>query len=175
MLNSIFLESYSPLIIVLNSIAGFLLLEKGVITKKIDIIGGFLLFTGLLIYTDRLLKPSLTTIKKILIPVLLGLIYLVYLTIIYLIVKKYDKTKFIFYFLLFGLLIAFGWSVTNDKIDSENTQYVFGSILGILIALFFMIPMHRKKGEIFSLSLVLLSLSLTVLVFSSIVTPVTEI
>lgn len=174
MLNSLFLESYSPLIIVLNSITGFLFLEKGIIRKKLDPIGGFLLLSAFLLYIDRLLKPNLEDTKKILIPVCLGTIYLLYLITLHLITKKYDKIKYLFYVIIFGLFLTLGWSITNDKIDSQNTQYVFGSILGIIIALFILIPVHRKKGETFSLSLVLLSLSLTVLVFSSIKTPITE-
>lgn len=174
MLNSLFLESYSPLIIVLNSVVGFLFLERGIIRKKIDLIGGILLLSSFLLYIDRLLKPNLEYAKKVLIPVCLGTIYIFYLIYLYLVMKKYHQIKFLFYIVIFGLFLTLGWAITNDKVDSQNTQYVFGSILGIIISLFILIPIHRKKGEVFSLSLVLLSFSLTVLVFSSISTPVTN-
>jgi hypothetical protein len=174
MLNSIFLESYAPLIIIFNVIFGFNIIERNLIKKKLDPIGIFLLFTGLLIYLDRLLKPDIDKTKTIIIPVSLSIVFVSYILQSSSIIYKFERLKYLFYILFVSFFFVLGWGITSEGLYSENTQYVFASIFFFLLSILIMIPIHRKKGEIFSFSLLLLSLSFTVLIFTSIKIPITQ-
>ena len=172
MLNSIFLENYAPLIIPFNTVCGILLSEKGIIYNNIDLIGIFLLLTGFLLFFDRLYKSSLTGTKKIMLPVSLFLVLGSYLSIVVISIYKYEKTKLFFYLLFTAFFLTLGWVITDDSISSTNTQYVFFSILGICGTLLYLIPKYRDSGEVFTYSLPLLTVFFTILVFSTISTPI---
>ncbi len=173
MLNSIFLENYAPLIIPFNTVCGILLSEKGIVYNNIDLIGLFLLITGFLLFFDRLYKSSLSGTKKIMLPISLFLVLGSYYSIVLINIYKYEKIKLFFYLLFFGFFLTLGWVITNDDISSTNTQYVFFSILGICGTLLYLIPKYRNSGEVFTYSLPLLTVFFTILVFSSISTPIT--
>ena len=173
MLNSIFLENYAPLIIPFNTVCGILLSEKGVLYRNFDLIGIFLLITGFLLFFDRLYKNSLTGAKKVMLPVSLFLVLGSYLSIVFITIYKYDKIKLFFYLVFIAFFLTLGWVITNDNISSTNTQYVFFSILGICGTLLYLIPKYRESGEVFTYSLPLLTVFFTILVFSSITTPIT--
>lgn len=175
MLNSIFLENYAPLIIPFNTVCGILLSEKGIIYNNIDLIGIFLLLTGFLLFFDRLYKSSLSGIKKIMLPVSLFLVLGSYLSIVVINIYKYEKTKLFFYLLFTAFFLTLGWVITDDNISSTNTQYVFFSILGICGTLLYLIPKYRDNGEVFTYSLPLLTVFFTILVFSTISTPISTI
>ena len=74
MLDSIFFESYAPLIIPFNAVCGILLSEKALLYRKLDFIGLFLLVTGFLLFYDRLYKDSLSGSKKVVLPVSIFLV-----------------------------------------------------------------------------------------------------
>jgi len=173
MLNSIFLENYAPLIIPFNTVCGILLSEKGIVYNNIDLIGLFLLVTGFLLFFDRLYKSSLSGAKKIMLPVSLFLVLVTYYSIVLINIYGYEKIKFFFYLLFIGVFLTLGWVITNDDISSTNTQYIFFSILGICGTLLYLIPKYRNSGEVFTYSLPLLTIFFTILVFSSISTPIT--
>ena len=175
MLNSIFLENYAPLIIPFNTVCGILLSEKGILYNNIDLIGIFLLITGFLLFFDRLYKSSLSGSKKVMLPVSLFLVLASYLAIVIITIYKFEKTKFFFYLVFTAFFLTLGWVITDDSISSTNTQYVFFSILGICGTLLYLIPKYRNSGEVFTYSLPLLTVFFTILVFSTITTPISTI
>lgn len=175
MLNSIFLENYAPLIIPFNTVCGILLSEKGIIYNNLDLIGLFLLVTGFLLFFDRLYKNSLSGSKKVMLPVSLFLVLGSYLAIILVNIYKYEKIKIFLYVLFIAFFLTVGWVITDDNISTTNTQYVFFSILGICGTMLYLIPKYRNSGEVFTYSLPLLTVFFTILVFSSISTPITTI
>ena len=173
MLNSIFLENYAPLIIPFNTVCGILLSEKGIVYNNIDLIGLFLLITGFLLFFDRLYKSSLSGTKKIMLPISLFLVLGSYYSIVLINIYKYEKIKLFFYLLFFGFFLTLGWVITNDDISSTNTTQknkIRASQSGTLL---YLIPKYRNSGEVFTYSLPLLTVFFTILVFSSISTPIT--
>jgi len=173
MLDSIFFESYAPLIIPFNTICGILLSEKALLYSKLDFIGLFLLVTGFLLFYDRLYKNSLTGSKKILLPVSIFLVLGSYLGLLLVNIYQIPNLKYFLYLVFLGLFLTLGWVITDDNISTVNTQYVFFSILGIVATMLYLIPKYRNSGEVFTYSLPLLTVFFTILVFSSISTPIT--
>ena len=174
MLDSIFFESYAPLIIPFNTVCGILLSEKALLYRKLDFIGLFLLVTGFLLFYDRLYKDSLSGSKKVVLPVSIFLVLGSYLGLLLADIYKIKNIKYFLYLVFLGLFLAFGWVATDDNISNVNTQYVFFSILGITGTLLYLIPKYRDTGEVFTYSLPLLTIFFTILVFTTISTPITS-
>ena len=175
MLNSVFLQSYAPLIIPFNTICGILLSEKALVYNKIDFIGIFLMITGFLLFFDRLYKDSLSQTKKVMLTVSLFILLLDYFLILALTIYKLNRIKIFFYIVFIAFALTFGWTITDDNISSQNTQYIFFSLLGICGTIIYLFPKYRNTGEIFTFSLPLLTVFFTILVFSSIQTPISTI
>lgn len=170
MLESSFLNNFGSLIASTSMISGFFVLEKSLIFKEINFVGALILLLGILIYYDRL-SDSLDKTKKVLLPISIFLFYLFYILSLYSDLYSFEKTRYLIYFSIFGLLTTLAWVASDNDLYSEATQFVFlGSIL-LSFTLIYLLPKYRKSGQVFDFSLFVLTFSVSLLVFSSVNTP----
>ncbi len=171
MLESSFLNNFGSLIASTSMISGFFVLEKGLIFKEINFTGALVLLLGILLYYDRL-SDSLNKTKKILLPVSIFLFYFFYVVSLYFELYSFEKTKYLIYFLIFGLLTTFAWTASDNDLYSEATQFVFLGSLLLSFTLIYLLPKYRKSGQVFDFSLFILTFSVFLLVSSSTNTPI---
>lgn len=171
MLESSFLNNFGSLIVSTSMISGFFVLEKSLIFKEINFTGALILLIGILLYYDRL-SESLSKTKKILLPISIFMFYFFYVLSLYSELHSFEKTKYLIYFLIFGLLTTFAWTASDNDLYSEATQFIFLGSLLLSFSLIYLLPKYRRSGQIFDFSLFILILSVFLLVSSSINTPV---
>jgi hypothetical protein len=171
MIDSLFLESYGPLIIPTNLILGFLMTQKSVIFKKINIVGFFLLFSGLLVYYERLTDTISNSNDKSILPVFMSLFYVFYLFSLIFEIDNRENLMYVCYFMISSSLLVIGWILGDNEIFSQKSQYIYLTIIGLIFIFTYYLPKYRKEGEIFSFTLSFMSLFLIVLIYVSIKTP----
>ena len=171
MLESSFLNNFGSLIASTSMISGFFVLERSLIFREISLAGSLILLIGILIYYDRL-SDSLNKTKRILLPISIFLFYFFYVLSLYFDLHSYDKTKYLVYFAIFGLLTTLAWTASDNDLYSEATQFIFLGSLLLSFTLIYLLPKYRKSGQVFDFSLFILTFSVFLLVFSSVSIPV---
>ena len=171
MLNSVFLETYSALIILINLITGFLLSEKSLVFSRLNPSGVILIFTGLFLLFDRLNIDYSSKVKNKLLPLSIIFIFLSYSGICYTTVYKFIKARFFSYLFFCFSFLTLTWIVLGENIEDIKNQYLVVAALGIIFSVLYLIPEYRKKGDIFNISTSILTFCLTVFIFTCVKTP----
>ena len=161
MINSLILQSYSPIIIPSVFVYAINYIERGLLLGNVELLGLFILLGSILIYYDRV-----NALHKEY--VLSGLILFF---VSYVIFLQTDKV-----FLNFGListaLIMIAYGLVGFEFYSEKNQYIYLSLLVLLVSFTIMIPYERKQIGPYSMSIISIALGITILVFTTINTPV---
>ena len=165
MLNSLVLSSYSPIILPVTFTFGILSLEREMLYNRKSLLGLFFIFISLLIFYDR----SSKNVEGFLISGLV-LFYFTY------VMSRYLPNFYKFNTSMFILSLAF-IAVGTTKLDfyTEKTQFLVLSLLGIFISIYYLFPYERKHHKLFSISLPVLGISYSILVFSCIESPISNI
>lgn len=171
MLNSLFLDSYAPLIIPINLIVGFLMTQKSIIFKQVNLVGLFLLFLGFLIYYDRLTGTDRSSAKKIILPLFILSFYIFYMFSLISEIENRKILLYVSYIFITCSLIVIGWVLGDNEFFSQKSQYIYLSVIGLISILIYYLPKYRKEGEIFSFTLSFMALFLIILIYMSIKTP----
>ena len=161
MLNSLVLETYSPILVPLSFIFGVNYIEKELLLGNLNILGFLFLIISFLIYYDRVEQKNN---KDFLIA---GLVLFI---IAYMLIS-YTKNWLFSTLTLLASLIFICYGIT--KIDfSPRSQYIYFSLFLMFIGMSFIIPYERKNLSPYNLSLISISISITILVFVTIQSPV---
>ena len=161
MINSLILETYSPIIIPLSFIYSINHIEREFLLGNTGILGFVLLILSLLIYYDRAYNHNE---KGYLLAGIIGLAITYYMyTLVY--------SKFINFSLVLLFLCLMGYSLTDMDIYSSKNQYIYLSLFLLLLAFTLFIPYEREYLRPYNLSLLFVSLSITILVFTTVKTP----
>jgi len=162
MINSLVLQTYSPIIIPLSFIYGVNFVEKELLYNGFPSLGFTSIIISLLIFYDRV-----ETKKKDYLGAGLGLFLLSYFLLTY-------TDRIIFNSLcLLSSLFLIGYGISDMGFYSYKNQYIYLSLFMIFISLIFLIPYEREYLNAYSTSMLLLAFSITVLVFTCINTPLT--
>lgn len=161
MLNSLILQTYSPLIIPLSFMFGVNFVERDLVYKDLSLFGIFFIAMSLLIFYDRTMKH-----EKALLATGLGLFFVSYVVMRYYPFFKY--TSILLMLVSLGLIAT---GVSKFDIEVYNNQYIYLALLTMFVATAVMIPYERNNYQMFNISFVLLILAYTVLVYSCIDAP----
>ena len=159
MLNSLVLDTYSPIIVPLTFIYGVNYIEKELVFGKLNILGFLFLIISFLIYYDRVPKHK----KEFLIA---GLTLFI---VSYIILSYTQKWTIGACLALTSLLFICHGIIEVDF--SIKSQYIYLSLFMLFVGLVFLIPYERNKMVPYNLSLIVISLSITILVFITIKLP----
>ena len=162
MINSLVLQTYSPIIIPLSFIYGVNFVEKEMLYNGFPSLGFISIIISLLIFYDRV-----ETKKKEYLASGLGGFFLSYILMIYT-----EKTVLSALCLLSSLFLI-GYGISDMGFYSYKNQYIYLSLFMIFISLVFLIPYEREYLNAYSNSMLLIALAITILVFSCIDTPLT--
>lgn len=160
MINSLVLQSYSPIIVPLSFIYGISFSEKELLYGKVPIIGLFGILIAFLVYYDRVENKK----KEYLIPGLFGLMISYLMT-------SYSNRYLLNTLLLFVSLCLIGYGVTDLELYSYRNQYIYLSLFIMFVSMSLLLPYERKYLQAYSLSLVSIAISITILVFVTVKVP----
>ena len=162
MINSLVLQTYTPIIVPLSFIYGINFVEKELLYGGFPSVGFFAIMMSLLIYYDRVENK-----KKEYLSTGLVIFFLSYLLLSY--------TKKIIFSALCLLISLFliGYGISDMGFYSYKNQYIYLSLLMIWVSMVFLIPYEREYLNGYSSSMLLLTFAITFLVFMSVKTPLT--
>ena len=162
MINSLVLQTYSPIIIPLSFIYGINFVEKELVYGGFPIIGFFALMFSLLIYYDRVEDK-----KKDYLASGLAAFFISYLLL------SYTKRVVLSAVCLMVSLFLIGYGISDMGFYSYKNQYIYLALFMIFVSLVFLIPYEREYLNAYSISMLMLSFAITILVFMSVKTPLT--
>lgn len=160
MLNSLILQSYSPIIIPTSFIYAVNYIEREFLLGNFGFLGFLVLIGSFLIYYDRVRAKR----KHI---VLAGLLLFLLSYFIFLQVNK----MYLNFAMMTGALFMIAYGVTDLDIYLEKNQYVYLALLMLLVSFTFLIPYERNQMNPYNLSLISVALGITILVFTTVKTP----
>jgi len=162
MINSLVLQTYTPIIVPLSFIYGINFVEKELLYGGFPSVGFFAIMMSLLIYYDRVENK-----KKEYLSTGLVIFFLSYLLLSY--------TKKIIFSALCLLISLFliGYGISDMGFYSYKNQYIYLSLFMIWVSMVFLIPYEREYLNGYSSSMLLLTFAITFLVFMSVKTPLT--
>ena len=162
MINSLVLQTYSPIIIPLSFIYGINFVEKELVYGGFPSIGFVAIMLSLLIFYDRVENK-----KKEYLGLGLGTFFLSYLLLSY-------TNRVVFSALcLITSLFLIGYGISDMELYSYKNQYIYLSLFMLFISLVFLIPYEREYLTAYSISMLMLTFAITILVFMSVKTPLT--
>ena len=162
MINSLVLQTYSPIIIPLSFIYGINFVEKELVYGGFPSIGFVAIMLSLLIFYDRVENK-----KKEYLGLGLGTFFLSYLLLSY-------TNRVVFSALcLITSLFLIGYGISDMELYSYKNQYIYLSLFMLFISLVFLIPYEREYLNAYSISMLMLTFAITILVFMSVKTPLT--
>lgn len=162
MINSLVLQTYSPIIIPLSFIYGINFVEKELVYGGFPSIGFVAIMLSLLIFYDRVENK-----KKEYLGLGLGAFFLSYLLLSY-------TNRVVFSALcLITSLFLIGYGISDMELYSYKNQYIYLSLFMLFISLVFLIPYEREYLNAYSISMLMLTFAITILVFMSVKTPLT--
>jgi len=161
MINSLILQSYSPIIIPTSFIYAVNYIEREFLLGNFGFLGFLVLLGSFLIYYDRVHAKH-----KYL--VLLGLMMFLVSYFLFLQINK----SYLNFILMAGSLFLIAYGITDLDIYREKNQYVYLSLLMMLVSFTFLMPNERNQNSPYNLSLISVALAITILVFTTIKTPV---
>ncbi len=162
MINSLVLQTYSPIIIPLSFIYGINFVEKELVYDGFPSIGFVAIMLSLLIFYDRVENK-----KKEYLGLGLGAFFLSYLMLSY-------TNRVVFSALcLITSLFLIGYGISDMGLYSYKNQYIYLSLFMLFISLVFLIPYEREYLNAYSISMLMLTFAITILVFMSVKTPLT--
>lgn len=162
MINSLVLQTYSPIIIPLSFIYGINFIEKELVYGGFPIIGFFALMISLLIYYDRVEDK-----KKDYLATGLAAFFISYLLL------SYTNKIILSALCLIVSLFLIGYGISDMGFYSYKNQYIYLALFMIFISLVFLIPYEREYLNAYSISMLMLAFAITILVFMSVKTPLT--
>lgn len=162
MINSLVLQTYSPIIIPLSFIYGINFIEKELVYGGFPIIGFFALMISLLIYYDRVEDK-----KKDYLATGLAAFFVSYLLL------SYTNKIILSALCLIVSLFLIGYGISDMGFYSYKNQYIYLALFMIFISLVFLIPYEREYLNAYSISMLMLAFAITILVFMSVKTPLT--
>ena len=162
MINSLVLQTYSPIIIPLSFIYGVNFVEKELLYGGFPSIGFFAIMISLLIFYDRVEDK-----KKEYLSTGLGTFFLSYLLL------SYTKKVIFSALCLLISLFLIGYGISDMGFYSYKNQYIYLALFLIFISLVFLIPYEREYLNAYSISMLMLAFAITILVFMSVKTPLT--
>lgn len=160
MLNSLILQSYSPIIIPTSFIYAVNYIEREFLLGNFGFLGFLVLIGSFLIYYDRV-RAKRNHI------VLAGLLLFLLSYFIFLQVNK----MYLNFAMMTGALFMIAYGVTDLDIYLEKNQYVYLALLMLLVSFTFLIPYERNQMNPYNLSLISVALGITILVFTTVKTP----
>lgn len=160
MLNSLILQSYSPIIIPTSFIYAVNYIEREFLLGNFGFLGFLVLIGSFLIYYDRVRAKR----KHI---VLAGLLLFLLSYFIFLQVNK----MYLNFAMMTGALFMIAYGVTDLDIYLEKNQYVYLALLMLLVSFTFLMPYERNQMNPYNLSLISVALGITILVFTTVKTP----
>lgn len=162
MINSLVLQTYSPIIIPISFIYGINFVEKELLYGRFPSLGFIAIVLSLLIYYDRAENKKTEYLSSGIAGFILSYMLLVY-------------TKRIILSALFLLvsLSLIGYGISDLELYSNKNQFIILSLFLIYISLVFLIPYEREYLNAYSLSMIMLAFAFTTLVFMSVKTPLT--
>jgi len=162
MINSLVLQTYSPIIIPLSFIYGINFVEKELVYGGFPSIGFLAIMISLLIYYDRVENK-----KKDYLATGLGAFFLSYLLL------SYTKKVIFSALCLIVSLFLIGYGISDMGFYSYKNQYIYLALFMIFVSLVFLIPYEREYLNAYSISMLMLAFAITILVFMSVKTPLT--
>ena len=162
MINSLVLQTYSPIIIPLSFIYGINFVEKELVYGGFPIIGFFALMISLLIYYDRVEDK-----KKDYLASGLAAFFISYLLL------SYTNKIILSSLCLIVSLFLIGYGISDMGFYSYKNQYIYLALFMIFVSLVFLIPYEREYLNAYSISMLMLAFAITLLVFMSVKTPLT--
>ena len=162
MINSLVLQTYSPIIIPLSFIYGINFVEKELVYGGFPIIGFFALMISLLIYYDRVEDK-----KKDYLASGLAAFFISYMLL------SYTKRVVLSAVCLMVSLFLIGYGISDMGFYSYKNQYIYLALFMIFVSLVFLIPYEREYLNAYSISMLMLAFAITLLVFMSVKTPLT--
>ena len=117
---------------------------------------------SLLIFYDRV-----ETKKKEYLAAGLGAFFISYLLL------TYTNTTVINALSMLGSLFLIGYGISDMGFYSYKNQYIYLSLFMIFVSLVFLLPYEREYLNAYSMSMLILAFSITILVFTCIDTPLT--
>ena len=150
MLNSIFMNDYSNIIVPVNLVSGILLVEKTSLFRKINPVGVVLILTAtLLLYYQ--LEGRFDWEPKNCIPFII--LPFSYLLGIFGEMKEDKRVLYVSNLLFFLSVFSISMFVTEGDLSQvKNQKIIICSIILSVIVSFFL-PKYRKTGDIFSFTL----------------------
>jgi hypothetical protein len=162
MINSLVLQTYSPIIIPLSFIYGVNFVEKELLYTGFPSLGFSAIVISLLIFYDRV-----ETKKKEYLGAGLGAFFASYLLL------TYTDTTVINALCMLSSLFLIGYGISDMGFYSYKNQYIYLSLFMIFVSLVFLLPYEREYLNAYSMSMLILAFSITILVFTCIDTPLT--
>lgn len=161
MINSLILQSYSPIIIPTSFIYAVNYIEREFLLGNFGFLGFLVLIVSFLIYYDRVRAKR----KHI---VLAGLLLFLLSYFIFLQVNK----MYLNFAMMTGALFLIAYGITDLDVYTEKNQYVYLALLMLLVSFTFLMPYERNQMNPYNLSLISIALGITILVFTTVKTPV---
>jgi hypothetical protein len=161
MINSLILQSYSPIIIPTSFIYAVNYIEREFLLGNFGFLGFLVLIVSFLIYYDRVRAKR----KHI---VLAGLLLFLLSYFIFLQVNK----MYLNFAMMSGALFLIAYGITDLDVYTEKNQYVYLALLMLLVSFTFLMPYERNQMNPYNLSLISIALGITILVFTTVKTPV---
>tara|TARA_Y100000310_G_C20650176_1_gene798962 strand:- start:1118 stop:1606 length:489 start_codon:yes stop_codon:yes gene_type:complete len=161
MINSLVLQTYSPIIVPLSFIYGINFVEKELVYGGFPSIGFFAIMMSLLIYYDRVEDKKKEYLASGLVAFFLS----------YLLLSYTKKVIFSALCLLVSLFLI-GYGISDMGFYSYKNQYIYLSLFMIFVSLVFLIPYEREYLNAYSISMLMLAFAITILVFMSVKTPI---
>jgi hypothetical protein len=161
MINSLILQSYSPVIIPTAFIYAVNYIERGMLLGNPGLLGFFILLGSILIYYDRVHAKHKEYV--------LGGLILFYIS--YFMFLQLEK-KILNSILMFGSLFLVAYGLTDLDVYLEKNQYIYFSLFMLFVSFTLLMPYERNQINPYNLSLISVALGITILVFTTVKTPV---
>jgi hypothetical protein len=160
MINSLVLQTYSPIIIPLSFIYGVNFVEKELLYSGVPYIGFVAILLSLLIYYDRVENKKTEYLSAGLIAFFVSYVLM-----------SYTRRVFFSALCLLVSLFLIGYGISDMGFYSYKNQYIFLSLFLMFVTMVFLIPYEREHLNAYSISMLLLAFSVTILVFMSVKIP----
>jgi len=160
MINSLVLQTYSPIIAPLSFIYGVNFVEKEILFNGYSSLGFLAMLLSFLLFYDRV-----ETKKKEYLSSGLGFFLFSYF------LMKYTNIFILSSIFLLVSLFLIGYGISDMGLYSYKNQYIYLSLLLIFISLVFLLPYQRDYMNAYNMSMLILTFAFTVLVFTCIDIP----
>ena len=161
MINSLILQSYSPIIIPTSFIYAVNYIEREFLLGNLGILGFIVLIGSFLIYYDRVHAKHKEYVLGG-----LSLFLVAYFTFLQ------TQKIYLNIALLSGALFMIAYGITDLDIYLEKNQYVYIALILLLVSFSILMPYERNQINPYNLSLISVALGITILVFTTVKTPV---